>query len=178
MAFSHILEPVATLQAVHLFPQILKTDLRRGRRKSVFTCWWLPPPNPFSQIAICGYAPFRRFSSLALARFLKKGEITDCPKTQRTPFKNPSGSQSRSQREMLFKKFGMLPNKQNLRFPAMPETAGFVRLYIQTPCLPSSAWLLSSPTFDKIFPKGIGRNTCLYCHDTELNTAHIFYADT
>ena len=136
MAFSHILEPVATLQAVHLFPQILKTDLRRGRRKSVFTCWWLPPPNPFSQIAICGYAPFRRFSSLALARFLKKGEITDCPKTQRTPFKNPSGSQSRSQREMLFKGFGMLPNKQNLRFPATLEIAGLSVCIYKRPACP------------------------------------------
>jgi len=51
-------------------------------------------------------------------------------------FKNPSGSQSRSQRETLFKGLGMLPNKQNLRFPASPGTAGFERLYIQTPCLP------------------------------------------
>jgi hypothetical protein len=38
-------------------------------------------------------------------------------------FQNPSGSQSRSQRETLFKGLGMLPNKQNLRFPASPETA-------------------------------------------------------
>ena len=37
-------------------------------------------------------------------------------------FQNPSGSQSRSQRETLFKGFGMLPNKQNLRFPASPGT--------------------------------------------------------
>ncbi len=162
MAFSHILEPVATLQAVHLFPQILKTDLRRGRRKSVFTCWWLPPPNPFSQIAICGYAPFRRFSSLALARFLKKGEITDCPKTQRTPFKNPSGSQSRSQREMLFKKFGMLPNKQNLRFPASPGTVVLrICIYKRPACPVAHGCCLHRPS-TKFSPKALaGTPVCI-----------------
>jgi hypothetical protein len=67
-------------------------------------------------------APFWRFSSLALARFLEKREITDCPKTQRSPFKNQSGSRSRSQRETLFKGFGMLPDKQNLRLTASPGT--------------------------------------------------------
>ncbi len=40
------------MQAMYLFPQILKTDLQRDRRRSVFACWWLPPPNPFSQIAL------------------------------------------------------------------------------------------------------------------------------
>jgi len=69
--------------------------------------------------------------------------------------KSPSGLQSRSQRETMFKGFGMLPNKQNLRFPAMPETAGFVRLYIQTPCLPSSESLYCPPALDKIFPKAL-----------------------
>ena len=42
----------ATWQAVYLFPQILKTDFQRDRRKSVFACWWLLPPNPFSQNSI------------------------------------------------------------------------------------------------------------------------------
>ena len=99
-------------------------------------------------------------------------------KWKRHFFKNPSGSQSRSQRETLFKGFGMLPNKQNLRFPASPEIVGFERLYIQTPCLPSSAWLLFSSALDKNFPKGIDRNIRLCYHNGELNTAHIFHADT
>ena len=55
---------------------------------------------------------------------------------------------------------------------------GFVRLYIQTPCLPSSIWLLLSPALDKIFLNGIARNARLCYHDGELNTAYIFHADT
>ena len=72
----------------------------------------------------------------------------------------------------------MLPNKQNLRSPASPEIVGFERLYIQTPCLPSSAWLLFSPTLDKNFRKGIDKNIRLCYHNGELNTVHIFHADT
>ena len=72
----------------------------------------------------------------------------------------------------------MLPNKQSLRFLASLGTAGFEHLYIQTPCLPSSAWLLFSSALDKNFRKGIDRNIRLCYHDGELNTAHIFHADT
>ena len=65
------------------------------------------------------------------------------------------------QRRGLFKGLGMLPNKQNLRFPASPGTAGFERLYIQTPSLPSSAWLLFSPALNKIFPTALtGTSVC------------------
>ena len=115
---------------VSLFPQILKTDFRRDRRKSVFACWWLPPPTPFSQNFILR---LRTVPALFFPRlgkdFLKTARLAyqrnrKLPhKGKRHFFKNPSGSQSRSQRETLFKGLGMLPNKQNLRFPASPETA-------------------------------------------------------
>jgi hypothetical protein len=101
------------------------------------------PPNPFSQNFILR---LRTVPALFFPRlgkdFLKKARLAyqrnrKLPhKGKRHFFKNPSGSQSRSQRETLFKGLGMLPNKQNLRFPASPGTAGFERLYIQTPCLP------------------------------------------
>ena len=158
----------ATWQAVYLFPQILKTDFQRDRRKSVFACWWLLPPNPFSQNSILR---LRTVPALFLPPpaeiFCKRRSwltsiIANCPAKGSGIFsKNLSGSQSRSQRETLFKGFGMLPNKQNLRFPAMPETAGFVRLYIQTPCLPSSESLYCPPALDKIFPKALtGTSVC------------------
>ena len=113
-----------------------------------FACWWLPPPNPFSQNFILR---LRTVPALFLPPpaeiFCKRRSwltsiIANCPAKGSGIFsKNLSGSQSRSQRETLFKGFGMLPNKQNLRFPASPGTAGFERLYIQTPCLPT----LSAP---------------------------------
>ena len=57
-------------------------------------------------------------------------------KWKRHFFKNPSGSQSRSQRETLFKGFGMLPNKQNLRFPASPEIVGLSVCIYKRPACP------------------------------------------
>ena len=68
------------------------------------------------------------FSSRPRQRFFGKRQgwltsiIANCPVSGNGIFQNPSGSQSRSQRETLFKGFGMLPNKQNLRFPASPGT--------------------------------------------------------
>jgi hypothetical protein len=175
----------ATLQAVYLFPQILKTDFRRDRRKSVFACWWLPPPTPFSQNFILR---LRTVPALFLPPpaeiFCKRRSwltsiIANCPAKGSGIFsKNLSGSQSRSQRETLFKGFGMLPQQAK---PAVSGNAGnrrFERLYIQTPCLPSSAWLLFSSALDKNFRKGIDRNIRLCYHNGELNTAHIFHADT
>jgi len=50
--------------------------------------------------------------------------------------KSPSGLQSRSQRETLFKGFGMLPNKQNLRFPATLEIAGLSVCIYKRPACP------------------------------------------
>lgn len=40
------------------------------------------------------------------------------------------------------------------------------------------ALLLFSPALDKIFPKAIDRNIRLCYHNGELNTVHIFHADT
>ena len=116
----------------------------------------LPPERKSPVLLVGGRAPkplFAEFHSAAAhrsgafsfrprRRFLKPARLAyqhnrKLPrKGNRHFFKNPSGSQSRSQRETLFKGFGMLPNKQNLRFPASTGTAGFERLYIQTPCLP------------------------------------------
>ena len=66
------------------------------------------------------FRPRRRF--LKPARLAYQHDRKLPRKGKRHFFKNPSGSQSRSQRETLFKGFGMLPNKQNLRFPASPGT--------------------------------------------------------
>ena len=105
------------------------------------------------------FRPRRRFLKPARLAYQHNRKLPR--KGNRHFFKNPSGSQSRSQRETLFKWFGMLPNKQNLRFPASPGTSGFERLYIQTPCLPSSAWLLFSLALDKIFSKALtGTSVC------------------
>ena len=119
----------ATWQAVYLFPQILKTDFQRDRRKSVFACWWLLPPNPFSQNSILRLrtVPALFLPSPAEIFCKRRGWLTSiiayCLVNGKGSFsKNLSGSQSRSQRETLFKGLGMLPNKQNLRFPASPGT--------------------------------------------------------
>lgn len=54
------------------------------------------------------------------------------------------------QQSGLFKGLGILPNKQNLRFPALPRSVGFERLYIQTPSLPHSASPQLAPALDRI----------------------------
>ena len=102
----------------------------------------LPPERKSPVLLVGGRAPkplFAEFHSAAAhrsgafsfrprRRFLKPARLAyqhnrKLPrKGKRHFFKNPSGSQSRSQRETLFKGFGMLPNKQNLRFPASPGT--------------------------------------------------------
>lgn len=102
----------------------------------------LPPERKSPVLLVGGRAPkplFAEFHSAAAhrsgafsfrprRRFLKPARLAyqhnrKLPrKGNRHFFKNPSGSQSRSQRETLFKGFGMLPNKQNLRFPASPGT--------------------------------------------------------
>ena len=75
----------ATGQAVYLFQQILKTDFRRDRRKSVFACWWHSPQTPFRRISFCGYAPFRRFFLSPPAEIFRKRRdwptsiIANCP---------------------------------------------------------------------------------------------------
>ena len=173
------------MQAGHLWPQMRKTGDYRLSGNLLFCLLVAEPPNPFSQNfilrlrtvpALFPSAPGGDFLQPARLAYQHNRKLPR--KGNRHFFKNPSGSQSRSQRETLFKGFGMLPNKQNLRSPASPEIVGFERLYIQTPCLPSSAWLLFSPALDKNFPNSIDRNACLCYHDGELNTAHIFHADT
>ena len=102
----------------------------------------LPPERKSPVLLVGGRAPkplFAEFHSAAAhrsgafsfrprRRFLKPARLAyqhnrKLPrKGNRHFFKNPSGSQSRSQRETLFKGFGMLPNKHNLRFPASPGT--------------------------------------------------------
>ena len=118
------------MQAVHLFPQMLKTDFRRSRRKSVFACWWLPPPNPFSQNfilrlrtvpALFPSAPggdFLKTTRLAYQRNrkLSRNRKRHFSKSVRLAEPQPD------QRSGLFKGLGILPNKQNLRFPASPGT--------------------------------------------------------
>ena len=124
------------------------------------------------------------FSSRPRQRFFGKRQgwltsiIANCPVSGNGIFQNPSGSQSRSQRETLFKGLGMLPQQAKPTVYGIAGNRRFERLYIQTPCLPSSAWMLFSSALDKIFPNGIDRNIRLCYHNVELNTAHIFHADT
>ena len=144
---------------------MLKTAFRRDRRKAVFACWWLPPPNPFSQNFILRlhtvpalFSPIFGGDFLITARLAYQHNRKLPHKGKRHFFKNPSGSYSRSQRETPFKGFEMFPNRQNLRFPASPGTVDFERLYIQTPCLPHS---LRQPS-TKFFPKALtGTSVCV-----------------
>ena len=82
-------------------------------------------------------------------------------KWKRHFFKNPSGSQSRSQRETLFKGFGMLPNKQNLRFPASPETVVLSVCIYKRPACPVAHGCCFRRPSTKIFPKALtGTSVC------------------
>lgn len=143
-----------TLQAVYLFPQILKTDFQRDRRKPVFACWWHRPQTPFRRISFCGCAPFRCFSLPPPAEiFWKTTRLAYqhnrklSRKWKRHLFKNPSGSQSRSQRETLFKGLGMLPNNQNPQFSASPGTVGLsVCIYKRPACPVARACTVRQPS--------------------------------
>jgi len=76
-------------------------------------------------------------------------------------FKKPSGSQSRSQRETLFKGFGMLPNKQNLRFPASPEIVGLSICIYKRPACPVAHGCCFRPPSTKISAKALtGTSVC------------------
>ena len=158
----------ATLQAVYLFPQILKTDFRRDRRKSVFACWWLPPPTPFSQNFILR---LRTVPALFLPPpaeiFCKRRSwltsiIANCPAKGSGIFsKNLSGSQNRSQRETLFKGIGMLPNKQNLRFSASPEIVVLSVCIYKRPACPVAHGCCFRPPSTKISAKALtGTSVC------------------
>ena len=154
----------ATWQAVYLFPQILKTDFQRDRRKSVFACWWLLPPNPFSQNSILRLrtVPALFLPSPAEIFCKRRGWLTSiiayCPVNGNGIFsKIRQARRAAASVKRCSKGLGCFP----MRFPAMPETAGFVRLYIQTPCLPSSESLYCPPALDKIFPKALtGTSVC------------------
>ena len=141
----------------------------------------LPPERKSPVLLVGGRAPkplFAEFHSAAAhrsgafsfrprRRFLKPARLAyqhnrKLPrKGNRHFFKNLSGSQSRSQRETLFKGLGMLPQQAKPAVSGIAGNRGFERLYIQTPCLPSSTWLLFSPTLDKISPKALtGTSVC------------------
>ena len=82
-------------------------------------------------------------------------------KWKRHFFKNPSGSQSRSQRETLFKGFGMLPNKQNLRFPATLEIAGLSVCIYKRPACPVAHGCCFHRPSTKFSPKALtGTSVC------------------
>ena len=72
-------------QAGHLFPQVLKTDFRHDRRKSVFACWWHRLQPIFAEFH---FAATRRSGAFFLRprrRFFANGEvgftgiIANCP---------------------------------------------------------------------------------------------------
>ena len=82
-------------------------------------------------------------------------------KWKRHFFKNPSGSQSRSQRETLFKGFGMLPNKQNLRFPASPGTVVLSVCIYKRPACPVAHGCCFHRPSTKFSPKALtGTSVC------------------
>ena len=141
-----------------LFPQRLKTAFRRDRWKSVFACWWLLPPNPFSQNFILRLRTVPALFLPPPAEIFRKRRgwltsiIANCSVSGNGIFsKIRQARRAAASVKRCSKGLRCYPNKQKLRFPASPGTAGFVRLYIQTPCLPSSAWLLFSSALDKNF---------------------------
>ena len=157
------------MQAGHLWPQMRKTGDYRLSGNLLFCLLVAPAPKPlFRRISFCGYAPFRRFSLPPLAEFFRKWRgwlisiISNCPvKGNGTFSKNPSGSQSRSQRETLFKGFGMLPNKQNLRFPATLEIAGLSVCIYKRPACPVAHGCCFHRPSTKFSPKALtGTSVC------------------
>ena len=118
------------LQAVYLFPQILKTDFQRDRRKSVFACWWLLPPNPFSQNSILRLrtVPALFLPSPAEIFCKRRGWLTSiiayCPVNGNGIFsKIRQARRAAASVKRCSKGLGCYPNKQKLRFPATPGTA-------------------------------------------------------
>ena len=173
------------MQAGHLWLQMRKTGDYRLSGNLLFCLLVAEPPNPlFAEFHSVATHRSGAFSFRPRRRFLKPARLAyqhnrKLPrKGNRHFFKNPSGSQSRSQRETLFKGLGVLPQQAETAVSGNAGNRGFECLYIQTPCLPSSALLLFSPALDKIFPKAIDRNIRLCYHNGKLNTVHIFHADT
>ena len=142
----------------------------------------LPPERKSPVLLVGGTAPkplFAEFHSAAAhrsgafsfrprRRFLKPARLAyqhnrKLPrKGNRHFFKNPSGSQSRSQRETLFKGFGMLPNKQNLRFPASPGTVVLSVCIYKRPACPVAHGCCFRRPSTKIFPTALtGTPVCV-----------------
>ena len=78
------------------------------------------PQAPFSQISICGCAPFRRFFEFSLFPAFRK---------------NDKARRAAASVKRCSKGLGCYPNKQNLRFPASPEIVGLsVCIYKRPAC--------------------------------------------
>ena len=143
--------------------------------------------NPF--LLAGGSAPKPLFRRLPSAAAHRSGAFLSSPrrdfgnletyKSSRNDSGHESGSQSRSQ-----PRHGAVPRGWGASQQAKTAVSGIVRsrrlepLYIQRHCLRISALPSFLPAPDKNFSAGIDRNVRLCYHCKELNTAHIFYADT
>ena len=156
------------MQAGHLWPQMRKTGDYRLSGNLLFCLLVAEPPNPFSQNfilrlrtvpALFPSAPGGDFLQPARLAYQHNRKLPR--KGNRHFFKNPSGSQSRSQRETLFKGFGMLPNKQNLRFPASPGTVVLSVCIYKRPACPVAHGCCFHRPSTKFSPKALtGTSVC------------------
>ena len=156
------------MQAGHLWPQMRKTGDYRLSGNLLFCLLVAEPPNPlFAEFHSAATHRSGAFSFRPRRRFLKPARLAyqhnrKLPrKGNRHFFKNPSGSQSRSQRETLFKGFGMLPNKQNLRFPASPGTVVLSVCIYKRPACPVAHGCCFRLPSTKFSPKALtGTSVC------------------
>ena len=119
----------ATLQAVSLFPQRLKTAFRRSRRKAVLLVGGTAPKPLFAEFHSAATHRSGAFFSTPGGDFLKTAKLAYQRNRKLSRDRERHFSKSvrlaepqPDQRSGLFKGFGIFPNKQNLRFPALPGT--------------------------------------------------------
>ena len=89
------------------------------------------PQTSFSQIAICGCAPFRRFSFLALTRFWKSRKLQTALKTKRTPFINQARRAAASSGNGAVQRVGDASQQAETVVPGDAGNYSFEHLYIQ-----------------------------------------------
>lgn len=169
-----------------LFPQRLKTAFWRDRRKAVFCLLVAQPPNPFSQNFILRLrtVPALLLPPPAEIFCKRRGWLTSiiayCPVNGNGIFSKIRQARRAAARpvERSVQRAWDTSQQAKPTVSGIAGNRGFERLYIQTPSLPSSESLCYSPALNKNFSKSVDKNIRLCYHDGELNTAHIFHADT